>query len=89
MKLSTRAEYAPRMMVEIAQQTDGDSAVIGPVNIVECALRPETCRKSDDCRYRCIYLRINERITEVLSDLTLADLAAGKVPREGTTVLPR
>ena len=145
MKLSTRAQYALRMMVEIANRAEGGKnvnltqiaescglsrryleqlaiglktaslitgitgqaggyslarapdqieigqvieAVIGPVNIVECVLKPETCRKSDECSYRCIYLRINERITEVLTDLTLADLAAGRVPRDEVAVPP-
>ena len=137
MKLSTRARYALRMMVEIAKQTNGDEkvslsqvakssglprryleqlaislknaslitgisgkgggyilakspeeirigqiieAAIGPINIVECVLTPEMCLKSDLCNCRRIYHRINDRITEVLDDFSLADVAAGNVP---------
>ncbi|MBT4502950.1 MAG: Rrf2 family transcriptional regulator [Gemmatimonadetes bacterium] len=139
MKLSTRARYALRMMVEIAKKTNGGEkvslsqvakssdlprryleqlaidlkkaslitgisgkgggyiltkspekirigqiveATIGPVNIVDCVLVPETCIKVDYCDCRLIYKRINERITEVLNDFSLADLAAGNVPNE-------
>ena len=138
MKLSTRARYALRMMVEIAQKTNGDEnvslsqvaessdlprryleqlaiglknaslitgmsgkaggyvlakspssirvgqiveAVIGPINIVDCVLSPEMCLKADFCDCRWIYRHINERITEVLNDYSLADLAAGNVPK--------
>jgi len=38
--------------------------------------------KVDYCDCRLIYKRINERITEVLNDFSLADLAAGNVPNE-------
>lgn len=136
MKLSTRARYALRMMVEIAKKTNGGETVslslvakssdlprryleqlaidlkkaslvtgvsgkgggyiltrspkkirigqiveatIGPVNIVDCVLSPETCMRVDYCDCRLIYKRINERITEVLNDFSLADLAAGNV----------
>ena len=146
MKLSTRARYALRMMVEIAKQANGDEkvslsqvakssdlprryleqlaiglknaslitgisgkaggyilakspkkirigqiieAVIGPINIVECILSPEMCIKADYCDCRWIYKRINERITEVLNDFSLADLAAGNVPREELPLLPQ
>ena len=139
MKLSTRARYALRMMVEIAKQSKGGKnvslsqvaestdisrkyleqlaiglknaslitgtsgkgggyvlarpseeirigqiveAAIGPVNIVECVLEPDTCVAVDDCNCRRIYKRINERIVEVLDDYSLADLAAGNVPAE-------
>jgi Rrf2 family transcriptional regulator, cysteine metabolism repressor len=137
MKLSTRARYALRMMVEIAKKTNGGEnvslsqvakssdlprryleqlaidlkkaslitgvsgkgggyfltqspeeirigqiveATIGPVNIVDCVLSPEKCIRVDYCDCRLIYKRINERITEVLNDFSLADLAAGNVP---------
>ena len=139
MKLSTRARYAIRMMVEFAQKADGDEhvslsqvaessdlprryleqlaiglknaslitgmsgkaggyvlakppssikvghiveAVIGPVNIVECVLHPEMCIEADFCDCRWIYRRVNERITEVLNDFSLADLAAGNLRGE-------
>ena len=136
MKLSTRARYALRMMVEIAKGTNGDKrvslsqvakstnlsrryleqlaiglkkaslitgisgktggyiltrppekirigqiveAAIGPINIVECVLKPEMCTRVDYCNCRWIYGRINEKIIEVLNDFSLADLAAGNV----------
>lgn len=135
MKLSTRARYALRMMVEIAGQTNGSStislqevarktnisrryleqlaialknaslikgitgkgggymlarpaykirigevveAAIGPVNIVDCVLQPELCLQADTCVCRPIYRDINQRITGVLHDFTLADLAANR-----------
>ncbi len=55
-------------------------AAIGAINIVECVLKPEWCVKSDDCPCRCVYWRINERITEAMNEFSLADLAAGDVP---------
>ena len=57
-------------------------AAIGPINIVACVLKPEMCIKVDYCNCRWIYKRINERITEVLNDFSLADLAAGDVSSE-------
>ena len=146
MKLSTRARYALRMMVEIAKQTHGDEkvslsqvakssdlprryleqlaiglknaslitgfsgkgggyilakspeeirigeiieAAIGPINIVECVLRPEMCLKADFCDCRWIYHHINDRITEVLNDFSLADLAAGNLTNEKLTPVTR
>jgi len=53
------------------------AAAIGPINIVECVGRPETCSKADRCECRMIYKLINDRINEVLSEITLADLAFG------------
>jgi Rrf2 family protein len=50
-------------------------AAIGPVNIVDCVLQPELCLQADTCVCRPIYQNINERITGVLHDFSLADLA--------------
>ena len=137
MKLSTRARYALRMMVEMVKLANGEEKVslsqiakssglprryleqltiglknaslirgtsgksggyilaaspdkirigqiveasIGPVNVVECVLEPEMCLKADCCNCRRIYSLINEKITEVLDDFSLADLAEGNVP---------
>ena len=131
MKLSTRARYALRMMVTIARQSSGSTAVslsdvsgktrlsrryleqlaialrnaallrgitgkgggylltrpaaeitlgqiveaaIGPINIVECVLRPQTCIEVDFCECRWVYQTINDRILAVLQELSLADL---------------
>ena len=139
LKLSTRARYALRMMVEIAKQENGGEnvslkqvarstdlsrkyleqlaiglknaslitgvtgkgggyvlarsageirvgqiveAAIGPINIVDCVLKPDVCISGDCCNCRWIYERINDRIVEVLDGFTLADLAAGNVPGE-------
>lgn len=135
MKLSTRARYALRLMLEIAKQSkDGapvslnqvakaddlprryleqlvialkrDSllrgvsgkeggyyltrppseikigeiieAAIGPVSIVDCVGDPGGCLKSDLCECRVMYSLINQRITEVLNEFSLADMLENK-----------
>ena len=135
MKLSTRARYALRLMLEIAKQSrDGapvslaqvakaddlprryleqlvialkrDSllrgvsgkeggyyltrpaaeikigeiieSAIGPVSIVDCVGAPEECLKSDLCECRLMYSLINQRITEVLNEFSLADMLENK-----------
>lgn len=50
-------------------------ASIGPVNIVECANHPEVCMSTDVCECRPIYQLLNLRITEVLNEYSLADMA--------------
>jgi Rrf2 family protein len=57
------------------------SAAIGPINIVECVGRPETCAKSDRCECRMIYKLINDRVNDVLNEISLADLAYGNLTR--------
>ena len=135
MKLSTRARYALRLMLEIAKQSkDGapvslsqvaksddlprryleqlvialkrDSllrgvsgkeggyyltrppaeikigeiieAAIGPVSIVDCVGDPGECLKSDLCECRVMYSLINQRITEVFNEFSLADMLESK-----------
>jgi len=56
-------------------------ASIGPVNIVDCVLQPEQCLQADTCVCRPIYKNINQRITAVLHDFSLADLADSKRTR--------
>ncbi len=132
MKISTRARYALRMLIEIDRMSDGGKAVslkdiaartrisrryleqlaiglkngslirglsgrsggyrlarpaeqitigqifqaaIGPINIVDCVRQPESCLAADVCGCRSIYQLLNNRITEVLDEFTLADLA--------------
>jgi len=63
-------------------------AAIGPINIVNCVLEPESCLISDGCECRAVYCVLNEKIGEVLCGFTLADLAGGSVHKpavhEGT-----
>jgi Rrf2 family protein len=51
-------------------------AAIGPINIVECVARPETCLEADICECRWVYQTINDRIVSVLRELRLDDLVA-------------
>ena len=135
MKLSTRARYALRMMIAIAQRTkDGENvsltsvaqqtqlskpyleqlaiglkkqylihgsagkgggyllskpadqitlgqiveSAIGPINITVCTGDPDFCLKVDVCECRVVYQIINNRISNVLSEISLADLADRK-----------
>ncbi|MBW2459965.1 MAG: Rrf2 family transcriptional regulator [Deltaproteobacteria bacterium] len=61
-------------------------ASIGPINVVDCVLDPETCAKVGECHTRWVYERINHGITDVLNGLTLQDLldhhSNGSVPTE-------
>ncbi len=50
-------------------------AAMGPVNVVECVGRPGTCTKSDRCECRWLYALINRRITDVLEEISLEELA--------------
>jgi Rrf2 family iron-sulfur cluster assembly transcriptional regulator len=148
MKLSTRARYALRMMVEIAVKPGTDpvslglvsentkiskryldqlalalktsslmrsmrgrgggyqlsrpaeeisvgeiiEAAIGPINVVECVQCPELCLKSDYCECRCVYVRINNEIVNVLNNMSLGELAdmnkggPGQAPRAGVVL---
>jgi Rrf2 family cysteine metabolism transcriptional repressor len=135
MKLSTRARYALRLMLEIARQSDGKSPVslsqvaergdlprryleqlvialkrdsllrgvsgkdggycltrppseikvgeivesaIGQISIVDCVEDPRQCLKSALCECRPMYALINQRITEVLNEFSLADMLENK-----------
>ncbi len=49
-------------------------ASIGPINVVDCVMEPETCAKVGECQTRWVYERINNGITGVLNSLTLQDL---------------
>ena len=55
-------------------------AAIGPINIVECVLRPETCLQADVCECRSVYQHINNRIADALKSISLAGLAGGEFP---------
>ena len=49
-------------------------AAIGPINVTECVLHPNLCKLSESCECRLIYQLLNQRITELLRDVSLADL---------------
>ncbi len=53
------------------------TAVLGPINIVECVEKPETCERADDCACRTVYRYINKQVVSALQDTSLAELAAG------------
>ena len=53
-------------------------AAIGSVSVVDCVRHPATCERAHDCECRWVYELINDRITEVLEDISLADLVAGR-----------
>ena len=54
-------------------------AVIGPIGVVECVRYPEECMQSDGCECRTLWELVNCRITDVLAEYSLDDLAS----REG------
>jgi Rrf2 family protein len=57
-------------------------ATIGPINIVECVRVPDSCKMADSCECRPLYVSLNEKITEALNTITLADLT---LQRRGLT----
>ena len=51
-------------------------AAIGPVCVVDCIDDPEGCPRSMYCECRPVYDLINQRVSEVLDEFTLADLVS-------------
>jgi len=51
-------------------------AAIGPVCVVDCIDDPEGCPRSEYCECRPVYDLINQRVSEVLDEFTLADLVS-------------
>lgn len=51
---------------------------IGPINIVNCANKPETCENADRCECRPLYIMLNKKIVETLNEFSLSDLADPK-----------
>ena len=49
-------------------------ASIGPICLVDCVLEPKICARAPRCETRALYCLVNDKITEALSGLTLADL---------------
>jgi Rrf2 family protein len=64
------------LMREPAEIKIGDivQAVIGPINIVDCVTEPRSCLKADVCECRLVYTLINQRVTDVLNEFSLADM---------------
>jgi Rrf2 family protein len=50
-------------------------AAIGPINIVSCVRHPDACLMVEVCECRLFYLLLNRRISEVLNEFSLHDLA--------------
>jgi len=61
-------------------------AAIGPINVVDCVDHPETCGLADQCECRCVFQTVNQKIKEVLSSYTLAQLVdqRARAPRKKT-----
>ncbi len=49
-------------------------AVIGPLELSVCTLDDNTCMSSDFCECRLVWLLLQKRMTEILSEFTLADI---------------
>ena len=63
-------------------------AVIGPINVVDCVLRPEICMDAEFCECRWVYQTINEGIVKVLNELYLDDLVNGHRPELSREDMP-
>jgi FeS assembly SUF system regulator len=51
------------------------AALEGPIALTECAVHPGACRQERNCDLREPWQRINQRVSNALADITLADLA--------------
>mgnify|MGYP006293769963 CR=1 FL=1 len=49
-------------------------ASTGPINVVPCVRQPEVCPRAPRCPSRDLWVHINERITSLLMQMSLADL---------------
>jgi Rrf2 family protein len=58
-------------------------AAIGPINVVDCVMRPEICDRSDCCECRWVYQRINDEITNLLNGMSLGELAQREMGSSG------
>lgn len=50
------------------------NAVIGPINLSVCAAEPNLCMSSEFCECRLVWQLLRQRINDVLSEYTLADI---------------
>ncbi len=55
-------------------------AIDGPIALNGCILRPEDCRRSSECRMHEVWILAQERMMDVLGEVTLADLVATPSP---------
>lgn len=60
---------------------------IGPINVVECVQEPSVCMMANACECREVYERVNQKIIEVLNEITLADLMQKEPSRDQFTNL--
>ncbi|MCP4601951.1 MAG: Rrf2 family transcriptional regulator [Proteobacteria bacterium] len=72
--------------IELSQIVE---AAIGPINIVDCVLEPESCFLADDCECREVYCKINTGIQDILSDITLDSLAAKNIKKKALKTVSR
>jgi len=49
-------------------------SVVGRTSITDCALDPSSCKHADGCECRLLYTLINDKITELMEGISLADL---------------
>jgi len=49
-------------------------AIDGPLSLNRCVLWPETCERSERCSMHPVWLRAQERMLDVLDEVTFADL---------------
>ena len=55
-------------------------AIDGPIALNGCVLRPGDCRRSGDCRMHEVWVLAQERMMDVLDEVTLDDLVAAPSP---------
>jgi Rrf2 family protein len=73
-----RGGYLLAQPAEKIRLGDIIEATIGPINVVECVLEPKRCEKSESCENRLIWMLINQRVSEVLAQYSLADLSSNE-----------
>jgi len=62
-------------------------ATIGPVSVVDCAVQPEVCVRSDGCECRLVYELLTNRINQVFEFISLSDLIDGPELRKKVDLL--
>jgi Rrf2 family protein len=93
--LSTRGRGGGYQLARPAEEISLRQVIeagIGPINVVDCVMRPEICDRSDCCECRWVYQRINHEITNLLNGMSLSDLAQRKMDeseRRGPGCVPR
>lgn len=55
-------------------------AIDGPIALNGCVLWPEDCRRSGACRMHEVWILAQERMMDVLGEVTLAQLAPAPAP---------